>query len=544
MYEMLTGQLPFKREYEQAIIYSILSEEVEPITSIRSDINPELDQLVLECLIKDQKNRCQSAAEICRKLKFMAGASGLAQYKTESRKKIFSSPIRIRNKLKESPNRKWKWIAASVIAVMAVIIAFLIVRQNSHSEGIDLSKYKFTPIATDAEPESNPAWSPDGQNLAYLKVVNGYSQIFIRNIEKPLPKQISFLDKQNAGTLFWSPDGNLIYFISEGNLYSIEAAGGEPKKIINSVYAATISPDSRSIAYWDFEIKESEDSTQESEYMTSVFIYSLTDDSKRQYLPAPFEVFNRYDPNYIQFSPDGKKIALSIYGNNAESAEFWILPWPDGENSKPYKVFEELKFRDAPQFSWMPDSRNILISPQGSIYDDKMFIGDIETGKSYCIATPVSVKYNTGNVSPDGKKIAFTIGQDNLNIVRIPLDGSRPEWIITTSYDEYSLSFSNSGDKSIYITNKNGFDEIWLRNNEEDIKPIVTKKHFPDDEEYFLISANISPDGSQIAFIAEQKSLDQRYMLCLLMGIIYPDYCLVMNQNKLPLGPMMGVIWP
>ena len=30
LYEMLTGQLPFKSEYEQAVIYSILNEEIYP----------------------------------------------------------------------------------------------------------------------------------------------------------------------------------------------------------------------------------------------------------------------------------------------------------------------------------------------------------------------------------------------------------------------------------------------------------------------------------------------------------------------------------
>jgi serine/threonine protein kinase len=36
LYEMMTGQLPFKGEYEQAVVYSIVNEDTESITTLRS----------------------------------------------------------------------------------------------------------------------------------------------------------------------------------------------------------------------------------------------------------------------------------------------------------------------------------------------------------------------------------------------------------------------------------------------------------------------------------------------------------------------------
>jgi serine/threonine protein kinase len=44
MYEMLTGQLPFKGEHEQAIVYSILKEKPKPITELRSEIPVSIGQ--------------------------------------------------------------------------------------------------------------------------------------------------------------------------------------------------------------------------------------------------------------------------------------------------------------------------------------------------------------------------------------------------------------------------------------------------------------------------------------------------------------------
>ncbi len=38
LYEMLTGYLPFKGEYEHAVVYSILNVDPEPMTGLRTDV--------------------------------------------------------------------------------------------------------------------------------------------------------------------------------------------------------------------------------------------------------------------------------------------------------------------------------------------------------------------------------------------------------------------------------------------------------------------------------------------------------------------------
>jgi serine/threonine protein kinase len=49
LYEMLTGRLPFKGDYEQAVIYSIINDEPQPIEALPA----ELTQIVTKCLCKD-----------------------------------------------------------------------------------------------------------------------------------------------------------------------------------------------------------------------------------------------------------------------------------------------------------------------------------------------------------------------------------------------------------------------------------------------------------------------------------------------------------
>ncbi|MCH8874901.1 protein kinase, partial [candidate division KSB1 bacterium] len=64
LYEMLTGQLPFKGDYHEAIIYSILNEDQEPITGLRTGVPMELERIVNKCLEKEPSSRYQHTDEL------------------------------------------------------------------------------------------------------------------------------------------------------------------------------------------------------------------------------------------------------------------------------------------------------------------------------------------------------------------------------------------------------------------------------------------------------------------------------------------------
>jgi len=69
LYEMLTGKLPFKSHHDQAVIYSILNEDPEPITSIRKDIPKNIEQIVQKALEKDKTQRYRNINELLKDLK-------------------------------------------------------------------------------------------------------------------------------------------------------------------------------------------------------------------------------------------------------------------------------------------------------------------------------------------------------------------------------------------------------------------------------------------------------------------------------------------
>lgn len=69
LYELITGQQPFKGDYEQAVVYSILNEEPESIINIRSGLPAGLEHIVNKSIAKDPNERYRSLGELIMDLK-------------------------------------------------------------------------------------------------------------------------------------------------------------------------------------------------------------------------------------------------------------------------------------------------------------------------------------------------------------------------------------------------------------------------------------------------------------------------------------------
>ena len=80
IYEMLTGQLPFKGEHDLVVLYSILNEEAKPITDLRSDTPVELERIVSKTLAKEPSKRYQHIEEMLFELNRIKEISVKSQY--------------------------------------------------------------------------------------------------------------------------------------------------------------------------------------------------------------------------------------------------------------------------------------------------------------------------------------------------------------------------------------------------------------------------------------------------------------------------------
>ena len=88
LYEMLTGKLPFKGDYEQAIIYSILNENPALDENSQAGIPAELQQIINHALQKNPADRYQNVNDMLSDLTDLAGVSPQSKSRISSSRNI------------------------------------------------------------------------------------------------------------------------------------------------------------------------------------------------------------------------------------------------------------------------------------------------------------------------------------------------------------------------------------------------------------------------------------------------------------------------
>jgi tetratricopeptide (TPR) repeat protein/TolB-like protein/predicted Ser/Thr protein kinase len=120
LYEMLAGQLPFKGEYDSAMMYSILNEEPEPVQKYRSDLSSESLHILNRALEKDPEARYQSVNDMLIDLKRLRRDTDKVHRET-----IEEVPVADRSKVVKK-SRKRFWLGVSAAAVLMIFVFWFI----------------------------------------------------------------------------------------------------------------------------------------------------------------------------------------------------------------------------------------------------------------------------------------------------------------------------------------------------------------------------------------------------------------------------------
>jgi serine/threonine protein kinase len=178
LYEMLAGDLPFKGDYEQAIVYTILNEEPKSLENIPI----ELQNAIIKLLTKNPDKRYQEVKSILGDLERIKILSGTEKSKSNSGFKRFS-----RNTL--------AYLSAGITFIMVLIIFLKIIL----FPGKSLPTYHSIAVLPfkNYSPNQENEYFCDGitediiaqlSKIAELKVISRTSIMQYKTVNKSLPE--------------------------------------------------------------------------------------------------------------------------------------------------------------------------------------------------------------------------------------------------------------------------------------------------------------------------------------------------------------------
>ena len=213
-------------------------------------------------------------------------------------------------------------------------------RKNSLTVA-DSDGYGELAIKTISEPIMSPAWSPDGNQLAYVTLESGHAVVYIQTLATTHRMVLSDARGSNSAPT-WAPDGKhlAVVLTRDGSpqIYLIRSDGGDLRRLTFGGSIDTepsFSPDGRSLLF-----------TSDRGGSAQIYKMSLGGGAAER---LTFEGGNNFSPRY---SPDGKSFVFAHQANG----RFYIAV--QDFQSKQMQLLTEGGWEKKPSFS--PNGKLVL----------------------------------------------------------------------------------------------------------------------------------------------------------------------------------------
>ncbi|MCB0833347.1 MAG: protein kinase [Bacteroidetes bacterium] len=234
LYELFTGQLPFRGVHETALMYEIVNVDPPPMSAIKPEIDSLLDAVVLECMEKDPNERTQSVRQVAVDLKrykresSRSRVSRVAKIDSSSYRNPAGEPLRPGRMTGHRSMRFLPWMFAVIGLLGMVTFAFFAFRHQDSKFGTIRSfilapeKANFYFYGQDAGPVMI---SPNGEWLTFAATDSqGVHRLYVRNLRDLESTELA--GTEGAHYPFWSPDSRFIGYFGDNKLRKVEVQGG------------------------------------------------------------------------------------------------------------------------------------------------------------------------------------------------------------------------------------------------------------------------------------------------------------------------------
>ena len=181
LHEMVTGKLPFKGDYEQAVLYSILHEDPEPMTALRTGVPLELERIANKAMTKNPDERYQHADELLADMRSLKAETGSTERAKDSEKKGFTK------------GRLGLVFGAIVIVASAFVLARIYLFPDKSQVIDSIAVLPLDNLSGDPDQEyfadgMTEALIADLAKIGTLKVISRTSVMRYKDTQKSLPE--------------------------------------------------------------------------------------------------------------------------------------------------------------------------------------------------------------------------------------------------------------------------------------------------------------------------------------------------------------------
>lgn len=403
LYEMLTGNVPFKGNSAAAIFDEILNKKPPPIAMSNPEISVEFERIINRALEKDREVRYQTVSDMRAELKLLQ--RNLDPGITNS----VSVPVAI---LRRVPIRSIWLKMAFVVCILGILIAstwFWISRTKTPpTKWADAKATKITDLAG---VEIFPSLSPDGKSLIYVSRASGNWDIYSKRIGAKKSDNLTENCLEEDTQPAYSFDGKRIAFRSSregGGIFIMTETGESPKKLINFGYNPAWSPDGKEIAVTENSVI----SNNRTRNKSKMWIVNATTGESR--------VLTEGDAVQASWSPHNKRLAY--WGiTQGTQRDIWTISTSGGE-ARPVTSDTDTDINPV----WSPDGRYLyFVSNRKGTYSLWRIEIDEESGKTSgepeLVPVPSAATRHM-SFSSDGKRMAFVQTMQNQNAQRLIFD--------------------------------------------------------------------------------------------------------------------------